>query len=75
MMANGSGQQAITETVEDFSERIASAIDGAGLVLLMSLGHQTGLFDTMAKLPPASSGEIAEAPASMNAMYVNGAAV
>jgi SAM-dependent methyltransferase len=31
------------------------------LALALSLGHQTGLFDTMAKLPPSTSAEIADA--------------
>lgn len=68
-MTNGTDQQAVTETVEEFSERITSAIDSAGLVLLMSLGHQTGLFDTLAKLPSATSAEIAEA-AGLDERYV-----
>lgn len=68
-MTNGTDQQAVTETVEEFAERITSAIDSAGLVLLMSLGHQTGLFDTLAKLPSATSAEIAEA-AGLDERYV-----
>lgn len=67
--ANGSEQQASTETVEEFSERITSAIDSAGLVLLLSLGHQTGLLDTMARLSSATSAEIAEA-AGLDERYV-----
>ncbi|MGW4096258.1 class I SAM-dependent methyltransferase [Mycobacterium sp. NPDC004974] len=68
-MVNGTDQQAVTETVEDFSERMTSAIDSAGLVLLMSLGHQTGLFDAMANLPSATSAEIADA-AGLDERYV-----
>ncbi|AMD53864.1 hypothetical protein ATO49_03355 [Mycolicibacterium fortuitum subsp. fortuitum DSM 46621 = ATCC 6841 = JCM 6387] len=68
-MANGTDQQAITESAEDFSERITAAIDNAGLTLLLSIGHQTGLFDAMAKLPSATSAEIAEA-AGLDERYV-----
>ncbi|CRZ16545.1 class I SAM-dependent methyltransferase [Mycolicibacterium neworleansense] len=68
-MANGTDQQTTPETVEGFSERITSVIDSAGLTLLLSLGHQAGLFDAMAKLPSATSTEIADA-ASLDERYV-----
>ena len=68
-MANGTDQQAVTETVEGFSERITSVIDSAGLTLLLSLGHQTGLFDAMSTMPPATSAEIADA-AGLDERYV-----
>ena len=58
-----------SETSEEFSGRIASAIDGASLTLLLSIGHQTGLLDTMAGLAAASSAQIAEA-AGLNERYV-----
>ena len=44
-------------------------IDGASLALLMSVGHQTGLLDTMAGLAPSTSAQIAEA-AGLNERYV-----
>lgn len=68
-MTNPADQQAFTESAEDFSERITSAIDSAGLTLLLSLGHQGGLFDAMATLSSATSGEIAEA-AGLDERYV-----
>jgi 2-polyprenyl-3-methyl-5-hydroxy-6-metoxy-1,4-benzoquinol methylase len=46
-----------------------AAIDGASLALLVSIGHQTGLLDTMAGLPPSTSMQIAEA-AGLNERYV-----
>lgn len=46
-----------------------AAIDGASLTLLLSIGHQTGLLDAMAGLPPATSAHIAEA-AGLNERYV-----
>lgn len=65
-MATASGT---SETVEDFSERIVGAIDNASLALLLSVGHQTGLLDAMADLPPSTSAEIAAA-ADLNERYV-----
>ncbi len=57
------------ETAEEFTGRIVAALDGAGLALLLSIGHQTGLLDTMAGLPPSTSAQIAEA-AGLNERYV-----
>lgn len=57
------------ENADEFSGRIAAAIDGASLALLLSIGHQTGLLDTMAGLAPATSAQIAEA-AGLNERYV-----
>ena len=57
------------ENTEEFTGRMAAAIDGASLALLLSIGHQTGLLDTMAGLPPATSAGIAEA-AGLNERYV-----
>jgi 2-polyprenyl-3-methyl-5-hydroxy-6-metoxy-1,4-benzoquinol methylase len=57
------------ETAEEFSERMVAALDSASLAILMSIGHQTGLLDAMAALPPATSTQIAEA-AGLNERYV-----
>jgi Rv2258c-like winged HTH domain/Methyltransferase domain len=57
------------ETAEQFTARMAAAIDGASLTILLSIGHQTSLLDTMAGLPPATSAQIAEA-AGLNERYV-----
>ena len=56
-------------TTQDFAERIVGAVDSASLAILLSIGHQTRLFDTMADLPPASSTQIADA-AGLNERYV-----
>ena len=45
------------------------ALNDAALVLMTSLGHRTGLFDTMARLPATTSNEIAEA-AGLQERYV-----
>jgi SAM-dependent methyltransferase len=57
------------EATEEFAERIVGAIDGASLAVLVSIGHQTGLFDALAELPPATSEQIADA-AGLNERYV-----
>jgi 2-polyprenyl-3-methyl-5-hydroxy-6-metoxy-1,4-benzoquinol methylase len=57
------------EATEDFAERMVGALDGAAMVILLSLGHQTGLFDTLAGLPPVTSAQLADA-AGLNERYV-----
>jgi SAM-dependent methyltransferase len=56
-------------TTEEFAERIVGAVDSASLAILLSIGHQTGLFDRMAELPPSTSAQIADA-ACLNERYV-----
>jgi SAM-dependent methyltransferase len=63
------GNLAPGETAEEFSGRMVAALDGASLTILISVGHQTGLLDTMAGLAPATSAQIAEA-AGLNERYV-----
>jgi 2-polyprenyl-3-methyl-5-hydroxy-6-metoxy-1,4-benzoquinol methylase len=58
-----------SDTTEEFAQRIVGAIDSASLAILLSIGHQTSLWDTMAKIPPASSAQIADA-AGLNERYV-----
>ncbi|MGV0785988.1 class I SAM-dependent methyltransferase [Mycolicibacterium sp. XJ2] len=57
------------DTTEEFAARMMSAIDNASLALLSSIGHQTGLWDTMADAAPATSAELAAA-AGLNERYV-----
>jgi 2-polyprenyl-3-methyl-5-hydroxy-6-metoxy-1,4-benzoquinol methylase len=47
--------------VEVFAGRVLDVISNGATALNLSIGHRTGLFDTMAELPPASSDEIARA--------------
>ena len=54
---------------DEFASRIMGAIDSASLAILLSIGHQTSLFDTLAQLPPATSTQIADA-AGLNERYV-----
>jgi 2-polyprenyl-3-methyl-5-hydroxy-6-metoxy-1,4-benzoquinol methylase len=57
------------DTTEEFAGRVAGAIDSASMAILLSIGHQTHLFDTLAELPPATSTQIADA-AGLNERYV-----
>src|SRR5215475_11386921 len=55
--------------VEAFMGKMVSFLNGASMGFMISIGHRTGLFDTLAGLPPATSEEIAAA-AGLNARYV-----
>ncbi|MEU6236104.1 class I SAM-dependent methyltransferase [Kitasatospora sp. NPDC047058] len=46
---------------EEFAGRMVQTLNDACLAFMASIGHQTGLFDTMAGLDPSSSAEIARA--------------
>ncbi len=59
----------VPETTEEFSERLTAAIDNAALVLLMSIGHQTGLLDTLAASAGSTSEQLADA-AGLEERYV-----
>lgn len=54
---------------EEFAGRMLDVVSHGFLALMTSVGHQTGLFDAMAKLPPSTSEEIARA-AGLNERYV-----
>jgi SAM-dependent methyltransferase len=53
----------------EFAERMGRMMNEAALVLMISVGHRTGLFDVMAAMPAATSAEIA-ARAGLNERYV-----
>ncbi|MDT5016924.1 MAG: hypothetical protein QOD39_3084 [Mycobacterium sp.] len=57
------------DTTEEFAGRLAGAIDAGSLAILLSIGHQTRLFDTLADLPAATSTQIADA-AGLDERYV-----
>lgn len=44
---------------EAFADRLVDMLNAGALTLMTSLGHRSGLFDTMAVMGPASSDEIA----------------
>ena len=54
---------------EAFAEKMLGTINGAGVALMTSIGHRTGLLDAMAALPPSPPARIAEA-AGLNERYV-----
>ncbi|HEX6067612.1 MAG TPA: class I SAM-dependent methyltransferase [Nitrososphaera sp.] len=54
---------------QNFPERMLSILNDGMLCLMTSIGHRTGLFDTMSKMEPATSQEIARA-AKLNERYV-----
>ena len=54
---------------EEFADRLIGMFDGACATLMVSVGHQTGLFDTLATLPAASSAGIADS-AGLDERYV-----
>jgi SAM-dependent methyltransferase len=57
------------ETAEQFTARMADVIDNAAATLLVSIGHQTGLFEVLAGLPPTTSAGVADA-AGLDERYV-----
>src|SRR5258708_3560858 len=57
------------ERAAAFGGQMVGILNGATLAFMTSIGHHTGLFDTMAGLLPASSQHIAEA-AGLNERYV-----
>ncbi|MGE5146552.1 MAG: class I SAM-dependent methyltransferase [Candidatus Eiseniibacteriota bacterium] len=52
-----------------FEERLVGALNDGALCVMTSVGHRTGLFDTMATMMPSTSAEIARA-AGLNERYV-----
>lgn len=57
------------ERPEAFAERMLSVLNSGALSLMISIGHRTGLFDTMRDIPASTSEQIAEA-AGLNERYV-----
>lgn len=54
---------------EAFAGHMMEVLNNAGIALMMSVGHQVGLFDAMADRAPATSQQIAQA-AGLNERYV-----
>jgi SAM-dependent methyltransferase len=54
---------------EEFNGRMAAMIEQGAVAVMVSIGHRTGLFDTMAAMPPATSAAIA-AEAALAERYV-----
>jgi len=54
---------------EAFADRMLNILNDGALALMMSMGHRTGLFDAMGKLPPSTTDQIAGA-AGLKERYV-----
>ena len=57
------------EASKAFAGRFVGILNDAATALLTSVGHQTGLFETLAGLPAATSEQIADA-SDLNERYV-----
>ena len=57
------------ERAAAFAERMLGVMNDACLALMTSVGHRTGLFDTMARRPPSTAAQVADA-AGLNERYV-----
>jgi 2-polyprenyl-3-methyl-5-hydroxy-6-metoxy-1,4-benzoquinol methylase len=70
-MATPDTQQAPLDPArqEAFAGEVADVLNKAALALLTSVGHQCGLFDTLAALPPSTSADLAKA-ADLDERYV-----
>ncbi|MFB3905474.1 MAG: class I SAM-dependent methyltransferase [Acidobacteriota bacterium] len=58
-----------SQKAEAFASRLLGVLNDGALCLMTSVGHRTGLFDSMRDQPPMTSGEIA-ARAGLNERYV-----
>lgn len=54
---------------EVFAEKVAGIVNDGAVAVMLSIGHRTGLFDLMARLPPATSKAVADA-AALDERYV-----
>jgi hypothetical protein len=57
------------ERSEAFARRLLDILNDGALAGMISLGHRTGLFDTLRDMAPSTSEEIADA-AGLNERYV-----
>ena len=62
-------EQLDTAKAEAFAGHVVGILNGGMLSLMMSIGHRTALFDTMAEMPPSTSEEISK-QAGLNERYV-----
>jgi SAM-dependent methyltransferase len=58
-----------TQKSEAFAENLMGMLNQGALAVMLSIGHRAGLLDILSKLPPSTSGQIAEA-AGLNERYV-----
>jgi 2-polyprenyl-3-methyl-5-hydroxy-6-metoxy-1,4-benzoquinol methylase len=58
-----------TADPDEVAARVIGILDDGAICVLASIGHELGLFDTLASLPPATSQQIADA-AGLDERYV-----
>ncbi|MEW8550975.1 MAG: transcriptional regulator, partial [Candidatus Thiodiazotropha endolucinida] len=63
------GQSEPNDQAAIFAEELLQILNHGAIALMISIGHRTGLFDTMARIPPSDSQGIAES-AGLNERYV-----
>ncbi|MBT3012622.1 MAG: methyltransferase domain-containing protein [Candidatus Thiodiazotropha sp. (ex Lucina pensylvanica)] len=63
------GQSEPNDQAAIFAEELLQILNHGAIALMISIGHRTGLFDTMARIPPSNSQGIAES-AGLNERYV-----
>jgi 2-polyprenyl-3-methyl-5-hydroxy-6-metoxy-1,4-benzoquinol methylase len=52
-----------------FAGQIMDTVSSGAVAVMISIGHRTGLFDTLSDMPPSTSAEVAQA-AELNERYV-----
>lgn len=57
------------QRADAFAGQMLTALNASATVLMLSVGHRTGLFEALSRLPPATSAEIAKA-ARLEERYV-----
>ena len=57
------------QRIEQFTGQVVGMLNAGALALMTSIGHRSGLFDTLAELPPATSETLAQA-AGLHERYV-----
>ena len=62
-------QEINQQKAEAFAERMIGTLNEGAIAVMTSIGHRTGLFDAMSRLPYSTSEEIAAA-ANLNERYV-----
>ena len=62
-------QSDFNQAKDAFAGRVLAVLNDGALCLMISIGHRTGLFDTMSQLPPARADAIASR-AGLNERYV-----
>jgi len=67
--AQSGTEQFDTAAAKEFAGRFLGILNDAAIAALTSIGHQTGLFETLAELPAATSEQIADA-AGLDERYV-----